>query len=311
MPATILDAKPIASRLRRQVADDLVLLRKEARVEPGLGILLVTGDQVTMAFTDKLSREADALGLPVVYTRVAERNIDAQFILRLQELAANPAVRGIYVATPHLDRPDFDTVVANLPGKMDLGGLHYANVGHLAVGKAHILPPKTRAVLELILEYIEDYQQRSYVIVTGRNDGYRGFLGRGLALHCADLNLPVTLRAPLAHRGAAPKDGELYNPKGEVLVALSNTIGALNKQNVARGSIVIDGGYNFHLQRVSGDANFTELSQSASMISPVPGGVDALAPLCALKNLTDLIRRDLRWESAEGEAKGLKARRRL
>ncbi|MEO7995131.1 MAG: hypothetical protein ABI743_12090, partial [bacterium] len=161
----------------------------------------------------------------------------------------------------------------------------------------------------------EDVDQLGLVILTSRQDGARGYLARALAMHYANANINVTIRPARGLRtggGPSAKDEELVNPRGEVVVSLANTIGALHRGNVARGSVVIDGGYNFHLQRVSGDANFSELTSHVGMISPVPGGVEALSPLCVILNLLDLVKREIRWAPEEqGEAQGLRALRRL
>lgn len=311
MSATVLDATPIITRLRRQCAEDLQHLRRELKgIEPGLGILLVTGDQVTMAQTDKISRAAQEMGIGVVFERIAERRIEEHFGETLGRLTTNDALHAIYVATPHPNKPDFDQIVAQLPGRADISGLHYVHVGHLAIGKSALLPPRAAAAWELVLEYVENYKEYGVVIIASRNDGARGYLGRSLALHCMNLNLPVTLRTPLTHRGARETAGGVYNPDGELIISLANTIGAITRQNIRPGSVVIDGGNNFHLNRVSGDGEFQELKEVAGMLSTVPGGVDALTPWCAMRNFVELLKREYRTEPEE-TAFGLKARRRL
>lgn len=312
MSATVLDAKPIVNRLTRQISEDLMAIRRELRGEnPGLGILLVTGDQVLMAYADRLGRDATALGMNVIYERLADRKVETDLTLKLQEVADNPAVHGILLLSAQLDRPDFDQVIAVLPGKADISGLHYANLGHLALGKTALLPPRARAAWELVMEYVEDYKRRGVVLISSRNDGARGYLAKALALHCANLSIPVTIRPPLTHLGAQPVDSlQFYNPRDEIIISFANTIGAMTRQNVKHGAIVIDGGYNFHLKKVSGDANFPELINQVSMISPVPGGVESLLTVCALKNFVELLNRQFRFEPEES-AIGLKARRRL
>lgn len=312
MAATILDAKPIATRLGRQIREDLVAIRRELKgEEPAIGVLLVTGDQVSMAFVDKLARDAESFGIAMTIERMAERKAETDLVPRLTQLVSRPDIHGILVSQAQLDRPDFDQLVAVIPGKADLSGLHYANIGHLGLGKTAMLPPRVRAAWELVLEYVDDYRHRGVVIVSSRNDGVRGFLGRALALHCANLGIPATVRLPLTHQGAQQgSQVQFYNPSDEILISFANTMGALTKQNVKHGSIVIDAGYNFHLKRVSGDANFLELQSQVAMISPVPGGVESLAPLCVLKNFIELLNRQFRFEPEES-AIGLKARRRL
>ena len=69
MRIQFLEAKSIASSRERALKKELNTIRRDMKVVPKLGILLVTGDQTSMAQSDKVVRIGEKLGFEITGRR--------------------------------------------------------------------------------------------------------------------------------------------------------------------------------------------------------------------------------------------------
>jgi methylenetetrahydrofolate dehydrogenase (NADP+)/methenyltetrahydrofolate cyclohydrolase len=306
MRAQFLDAKSVARSRERWIASELDLIQKEHRIYPKLGVLLVTGDQVTMAMVDKVVRLSRKLGFEIGVQQVAERNVDRYFAGRLQDMASDDTFMGIWVATPRFDYPPYDTIYSILQPEKDLAGIHHFIFGKYMFGKPSLIPPKVRAVHDLLEEYVEGYKDRGIVVVSTKNDGTRGFFGKYLAGYFYDLGISVQLRNVFGSSKLKEEVHQIYNQFGEVVITALNTSNAINGDRLKKGSIVIDTGYNFQKTKLTGDVDVYTAGDVCQAITPVPGGVDALIPIEIMANALDIVKTKVGIPRIRTESRGIR-----
>jgi len=322
MTATVIDGKALVNRISRRIKRESENMRRQYHIEVGLGILLITGDQISMADSGKITEIAEQSGIKVHTERVAQRNVARRFFPTLEEYANSPFIQGIYIQLPlPTNILSLDEVMRRLPPEKDVAGLHFINRGittfppHEVTGR--VLPPDVLAVTETLKEAGFELKTGK-VVVIGSNA--TASMVKMLTSHLFDQGCNVRL---LRYSNLFPTtdgtetrrlqsiDGELteeaimVNPDGEAVITWANHPGWLTASRLTPHSIVIDVGYRFARGKVSGDCDFVSVSRSANVITPVPGGVRNISHVMVLENLMGLIRSQM-TERDENEGKGIK-----
>ncbi len=327
MSAKVIDGKNMVNRISRRIKRDAERLRSQYHIEVGLGLLLVTGDQVSMADSGRIAQVAEQAGIKVHTERVAQRNVARKFYPSLEEYAASPFIQGIYIQLPlPTEIVPLSEVMRRLPPEKDVAGLHFINRG-ISTYPSHevgnvVHPPEILAVAETLKE-CEFEMRGGKVVVVGSNETVS--MVKILAGYLYDQGSNVKLLRYSAISGASGdrkmrrldmrdedeiKDDleTIINPDGEAVITWANHPGWLLRSRLSPDSIVIDLGYKFARGKISGDCDFLNVSSWAKMITPVPGGVRSVTHAMILRNLIDLIK--IQMEDRE-EGPGKKLRRRF
>jgi len=322
--ATVYDGKSLVSKLARRIKRDAEQLRRQHHIDVSLGILLITGDQVSMADSGKIAGLAEHAGVSVHVERVAQRNIARKFYPTLEEYAASPFIQGIYIQLPLPTQiMPLAEVMRRLPPEKDVAGLHFVNRGmstyppHEVGDRAH--PPEVLAVAETLKECGVNMKGGRVVVVGSEETaglvkilvGYLFDQGCSVRLlrysNISQATSPGKARRLKSIENDVEIEDTVINPEGEAVVAWANHGGWLTKSRLSPGSVVVDLGYKFARGRVSGDCDFVSVSQTAKVITPVPGGVRNITHVMILQNLIRLIKRQ-QMESMDKLGRGLQRR---
>jgi len=324
--ATVFDGKALVNKIIRRIKRDAELLRKRNHIEVGLGLVLVTGDQVAMADTGKIAELASQAGVKVHIERVAQRNVARKFYPTLEEYAASPFIQGIFIQLPlPVDIVPMTEVMKRLPPKKDVACLHFINRGISTYPphevEQHVKPPEILAVTET-LKQLEFEIQGGKVVVVGSNATAGMVKMLAGYLYDQGSNVRLLRYSSIARDDAqgskikqlesgGEKDLENYsfviNPEGEAVITWANHPGWLSRTRLSPQSTVIDLGYKFARGKISGDCDFMSVVSSAKAITPVPGGIRTITYAMVLQNLIDLI--NIQLEEKDGGSKASLKRR--
>ena len=76
----------------------------------------------------------------------------------------------------------------------------------------------------------------------------------------------------------------------DVLVVAMGKPNFVNKEFVKEGAVVIDVGTSSFNGKITGDVNFEDVIDTASFVTPVPGGVGALTTTLLIKNACEALK---------------------
>jgi len=76
--------------------------------------------------------------------------------------------------------------------------------------------------------------------------------------------------------------------EADIVISGVGKKGLIKGGMIKNGAIVIDAGSSCEKDKISGDVDFKSVSQKASYITPVPGGIGPLTVACLLKNLVKM-----------------------
>lgn len=206
---------------------------------------------------------------------------------RLQALNDDPAVSGVLLQLPlpdHLHGPTLTGLID--PGK-DVDGLTPVNAGLLSLGRPGLRPCTPSGVIELLAS-VDAQLEGAEAVVVGRSN----LFGKPMAQLLLEANATVTI----CH--SRTRDLREVCARADILIAAVGRARIVKRDFVKPDAIVIDVGMN----RLSpeeagtphgggqaksglvGDVDYAAVSEVASAITPVPGGVGPMTIAMLLSN---------------------------
>ncbi len=202
----------------------------------------------------------------------------------VDSLNKNPRFHGILVQLPLPTQIDELAVIESIDPDKDVDGLHPFNVGKLVQGRADFIPGTPAGIQQILLRSGHD-PSGTNVVVCGRSD----IVGKPMALLLMQRAHGANATVTVCHTHT--KNMEEITSQADILVAAIGSPNAITADMVKEGAIVIDVGINRVTDdsrkrgyRLNGDVNFAEVSEKASAITPVPGGVGPMTIAMLLVN---------------------------
>ena len=237
---------------------------EEIGVRPVLNIVRVGQRADDMAYEKGAGKRMESVGIDMKVTELDENiGMDGlvETVLKMNE---DPKVHGIMLFRPLPRHLDETAVAAAIDPAKDVDCMSPVNISRVFVGDGMGFAPCTaRAVMEMLECYDVDLKGKNVTIV-----GRSMVVGKPLAMLMLKKNATVTV----CHTKTANLRKECA--RADIVVAAAGKANMITADMVSPGSIVVDVGINVdQFGKLCGDVDFDNVSQVASYISPVPGGV--------------------------------------
>jgi methylenetetrahydrofolate dehydrogenase (NADP+) / methenyltetrahydrofolate cyclohydrolase len=267
MPAELMRGKPLAERIRAEVAE-------EVKAVGGVGIttILVGDDPASQIYIRLKHEAATKAGMDAVDLRLAETISEDELVAKVEELNADDAVDAILVQLPLPRHIDEERVIRAIDPAKDVDGLHPFNAGELFLGRPRLVGATPRGVMALLHEYGVALDGVRAVVI-GRSD----IVGKPMFHLLMQANATVTL----CH--SHTRDLGRHTLDADVLVVAAGVPGLVSPDIVRAGSVVVDVGQNRTDAGIVGDVD-PGAEDVASLLTPVPGGVGPMTIACLLQN---------------------------
>lgn len=278
MSATRIDGKATAAGLRTWIADQVASLTSDRGLKPGLAVVLVGEDPASEVYVRSKRKMAVKLGMES-FEHTLPADTDQETVLNLvRELNADPAVHGILVQLPLPDHLQEQPVILAIDPLKDVDGLHPYNAGRLMAGETGMISCTPLGCLLLLRRQLTDMTGKNAVVI-----GRSLLFGKPMAQLLLAENCTVTT----AHSRTV--DLAEHCRRADILVAAVGRPEMVKADWVKPGAVVIDVGINRTPQeggkdRLVGDVDFESVSEIASAITPVPGGVGPMTIACLMFN---------------------------
>jgi methylenetetrahydrofolate dehydrogenase (NADP+)/methenyltetrahydrofolate cyclohydrolase len=267
MSATLMKGKPLAERIRAEVAEEVRVLG-----HIGLVTVLVGDDPASDVYIRLKHKAAVEAGFDATDLRLPAETTEADLLAKLDELNASEDVDAILVQLPlpkHIDEARI--IRAVLPSK-DVDGFHPLNTGELYLGRPALVSATPLGVMALLAEHNVELDGVNAVVI-GRSQ----IVGKPVMHLLQQANATVTL----CH--SHTKDLAQHTLEADVLVAAVGVPALVSADMVKERSVVIDVGMNRTEAGLVGDVDPGALDRAAYM-TPVPGGVGPMTIACLLQN---------------------------
>ncbi|MDD5905768.1 MAG: bifunctional methylenetetrahydrofolate dehydrogenase/methenyltetrahydrofolate cyclohydrolase FolD [Clostridiales bacterium] len=270
MSAVIMDGKALAEKVKAQICEKVSKLRRQ----PGLAVILVGDNPASQVYVRNKERDCAQCGI-MCYDYHLPQDASQEDVLDLVEKMNNyGAVDGILVQLPLPEQIDERVVLEAIAPDKDVDAFHPENVGRIMRGQAYYKPCTPAGVMEILHEYGIDPGGKHCVVV-----GRSNIVGKPMAMLLLHENATVTIchsRTP---------DLKAQCRQADILVSAVGKTGLITADMVKPGAVVIDVAMNRNeAGKLCGDVDFAAVSQVASYITPVPGGVGPMTRAMLMEN---------------------------
>jgi methylenetetrahydrofolate dehydrogenase (NADP+)/methenyltetrahydrofolate cyclohydrolase len=279
--AQILDGKKLAEKILKEVKNETVGLEKPLR----LAIVIVGEDPVVRKFVEQKKKKAKETGINIRIYPFPEAITTNELRRRLAEIVHEKNNHGVIVQLPLPTHLNGQYILNAVTPEKDVDMLSAKSLGNFVVGKSAIISPVAGAIKAFFEEYNIEYKNK-HIVVAGAGN----LVGR-----------PVALWLFSEHASFSVINQDTPNPENflrgsDIIISGIGRPKFITGDKVKEGVVVIDAGTSeaegpsteLGVKKLVGDVDFESVSEKASYITPVPGGVGPVTIALLLKNLVTL-----------------------
>lgn len=274
MPAKIISGKLLAETIRTQLREEVDQFIEQSQVQPHLVVVLVGDNPASLSYVRGKQKGCEQVNIRSTLIHLPETTTEDKLLAQIDELNEDPNIHGILVQLPLPKHIDEMKVIHRINVLKDVDGFHPVNVGKLMIGDEGLLPCTPVGIIELIKSTGESIQGK-HAVVLGRSN----IVGKPVA----QLLLREDATVTICH-SRTPNVQQL-SKQADILVSAMGRPLTVGKDMVKEGAIVIDvGTTRMDDGKIHGDVKFDEVSEVASYLTPVPGGVGPMTITMLLVN---------------------------
>jgi len=283
MKAKRIDGNAVAAEIRGEVKQQVSEAAKAGLI-PCLAAVLVGDNPASRTYVGTKRKVCEEVGIKsVMKTPPADIAEDALLAL-IDELNADRAIHGILVQMPLPGHIDEQKVIERIDPTKDVDGFHPVNVGRLVIGLDTLKPCTPAGIPELIVRSGLEIEGR-HVAIIGRSN----IVGKPMMNMLVQKGRAANATVTVCHSGT--KDLASITCQADIVIAAIGRPRFVTAEMVKEGAVVIDVGINRvdddsrpKGYRLVGDVDFDAVSEKASAITPVPGGVGPMTVAMLMVN---------------------------
>lgn len=261
--AELIDGKKVSEHIRAEIAQGVEKLKEETAITPGLAAVLVGEDPASEIYVRNKRKACASAGMYSEEHKLPAETTEQELLNLVDRLNNDPNIHGILVQLPLPDHIDETKILRAVTPLKDVDGFHPYNVGLLVEGNPRFISCTPHGIIKMLEFYNIDITGKEAVIV-----GRSNIVGKPVSMLLLHRHATVTV----CHSRTKPLDE--VTKRADILVAAIGRANFITADMVKPGAVVIDVGINRNEEgKLTGDVDFEAVSQKASYITPVPGGV--------------------------------------
>jgi methylenetetrahydrofolate dehydrogenase (NADP+)/methenyltetrahydrofolate cyclohydrolase len=282
--ARILDGAVLADQIRREVGLEAAALAAKG-IKPGLAVVLVGDNPASQLYVRSKGKACEEAGMHSETIRLPATASEAELLHVVDRLNTDPAIHGFLIQLPLPKHISSDRVLLAIDPAKDVDGFHPVNVGKVVIGDPTGFKPATPFGVQQMLIRSGIETKGANVVVLGRSNIVGRPMMNLLIQDAPGGNATVTI----CH--SRSRDLPSITRGADILVAAIGKPRFVTADMVKPGAVVIDVGINRVEDasapkgyKIVGDVDYEPVSEVASAITPVPGGVGRMTIAMLLMN---------------------------
>ena len=280
----VLDGKIAAAAVKASLQKQTAAIAANGKRAPHLAAILVGNNGASETYVASKVKNCEETGFLSSLIRFDE-NVSEDILLEtIQKLNNDNTVDGILVQLPLPKHISDQKVIEAIDPKKDVDGFHPVNVGKLVQGLETFIPATPYGIM-LLLEHFNIDTKGKHAVVVGRSN----IVGRPMSILLSSNVNKGNCTVTICH--SHTPNIEAFCKEADILVAALGKPGFITANMVKPGAVIIDVGITRVADEstksgfsIKGDVAYNEVSEVASAITPVPGGVGLMTIAGLLKN---------------------------
>lgn len=273
MSAKVLNGTELAGRVKAGLKEKVETLKGKG-INTGLAVIIVGDDPASKVYVNLKKNDCEEIGIKSFSYALPEATTEQELLELVETLNNDDNVNGILVQSPVPGHIDENKVIEAINPLKDADCFHPVNVGKLMIGMPNFLPCTPAGVVELLEANNIDLAGKNCVVV-----GRSNIVGKPQAILLLAKNATVTV----CH--SKTKNIAEICSQADILVVAIGKAEFIKPEFVKPGAVVVDVGVSRGADgKLVGDVQFQAVSEIASAITKVTGGVGPMTRAMLMKN---------------------------
>jgi len=244
-------------------------------VTPCLATVLIGDDPASATYVKNKHNACEKVGIKTKDHKLSIDTTQNELDKIIDNLNNDKEVHGILVQLPLPKQLNEFATISRISPIKDVDGLTPQNVGLLSMGKSILKPCTPSGIMEMFYYYKINLQGKNVVMINRSN-----LIGKPLYHLLLQNNATViTCHSKTENLHEHCKNADI------IITAVGNrTKFKLTSDMIKQDAIVIDVAISRYEGKLVGDADYDDIIQKASWVTPVPGGVGPMTVAMLLKN---------------------------
>ncbi|HLS29003.1 MAG TPA: bifunctional methylenetetrahydrofolate dehydrogenase/methenyltetrahydrofolate cyclohydrolase FolD [Opitutales bacterium] len=289
--AEIIDGNKIAAEIIAELTNEV----RSLRGTPCVAFIRVGDDPASVSYVRKKDKTAAEIGIKSRLHVFPETVTQEELFTFIDQLNADNTVHGILVQAPLPSHIDETLTFRRIDAAKDVDGFHTVNLGKLCQeDRSGFVACTPQGIMEL-LERSNLSLEGKHVVILGRSL----IVGKPFALLAVQKGPFANATVTICH--SRTKNLPELVRQADVVVAAMGKPEFVTADMIKENAVVIDVGINRVADasrksgyRLTGDVDFSAVSEKASHITPVPGGVGPMTVALLMKNTVKAYRQQSR-----------------
>lgn len=267
-------AKPVVEKVQGQVKSRVSAFVDKHRRKPKLVVVLVGEDPGSVIYTRRKGEAAVFVGMDHATIQFPGTATPHEVQAAVKRLNDDPGVDGILIQRPLPATFREEEVLYWVAPEKDVDAFHPITAGKLVLGMPAFAPCTPAGIIELLAHYNIDPAGKLACVI-----GRSSIVGKPMG------SLLLQKNATLLHCHSKTADLASISAQADIVIAAVGKAEMIQAKHVKPGAVVIDVGINrLTTGKIVGDVAYAEVSEKASAITPVPGGVGPMTIAMLLQN---------------------------
>jgi methylenetetrahydrofolate dehydrogenase (NADP+) / methenyltetrahydrofolate cyclohydrolase len=278
---TLIDGRKVSTDIKNEISQQVAVRKQQNKKIPHLAIILVGDDGASQTYVDNKVKACKAVGFHYTMMRFADTISEEKLMKHIDHVNDDEDVDGFIVQLPLPEHISVERITEKIRSDKDVDGFTNHNFGSIISKNPLLMPATPFGVMELLRRYNIDTEGKHAVVV-----GASRIAGAPLSMMLTEQG-----RATVTICHKYTKDLSAFTRSADILLTAVGKPGLITGDMIKEGAVVIDIGTT-RVEgpeypkgwAIKGDVDFNSVSQKASFITPVPGGVGPMTIASLLLN---------------------------
>ena len=269
--------KEVNEAMNQRIRDKIAVLADKG-VTPALCTIRVGEDPGDISYEKSALKRCQSLGIEGKSIVLPVDVTQEELLSVIDQVNQDKLIHGVLLFRPLPRHLDAKVIENALSPEKDVDGMTDLSMAGVFTGREIGYPPCTpQACMEILDHYGIDCTGKKAVVV-----GRSLVVGKPAAMMLLKRNATVTV----CH--TRTRNMPEITKEADILIAAVGHAGAVAKEHLGEGQIIIDVGINVNEEgKLCGDVKFEDAEPVCAMITPVPGGVGSVTTTVLMEHVVD------------------------
>jgi methylenetetrahydrofolate dehydrogenase (NADP+)/methenyltetrahydrofolate cyclohydrolase len=280
----ILEGKKLSGEIKEEIREAVNLRKEQGLKTPHLAAVLVGNDGASLTYVGSKVRSCEQVGFQSTLIRLEDTISEEVLLDKIKELNQDESLDGYIVQLPLPKHINEEKILLAVDPDKDVDGFHPTNFGRMALDMESFIPATPFGIIEMLKRY-KIPTSGKHCVVIGRSH----IVGRPISILMSQKGAAGDATVTLTH--SRTKNLAELTLEADIIVSALGVPDFLKADMVKEGVVIIDVGITRVVDEshpkgyvIKGDVDFEKVSEKASFITPVPGGVGPMTIAMLLKN---------------------------